>query len=311
MELTDIDLNQLVLFQQLMNERRVSKVADNLGLTQPAVSNSLARLRRQFGDDLFVRTPAGMMPTPFAQQLAEPVGEALAILHGGLNQHRAFDPASVQMALTIGMTDIGEIVFLPELLDYLSKAAPGLTLSTVRGAPTQLRQDMETGKVDLAIGPLPELKAGFFQRRLFAQRYVCLFRQAHPLAGKRFTLADFKAAEHLLVVSPGTDHGKVDEAIRRAGIERRVRLTVPHFVSLGHILKRTDLIATVTERLAQGLAEPFGLIHRPLPMDVPAVAINLFWHFKVHRSPAHQWLREVIVELFGEAGAARSGRRAA
>ena len=173
----DIDLNQLVLFQQLMVERRVSKVAENLGLTQPAVSNTLAKLRRQFGDDLFVRTPSGMMPTPFAEQLAEPIGYALGMIHSGLNQHSRFDPASVKRAVTIGMTDIGEIVFLPALVERLRQEAPGVSLSTVRTTATNLRDDMEAGKVDLAIGPLPQLKAGFFQRRLFRQRYVCLFRQ--------------------------------------------------------------------------------------------------------------------------------------
>lgn len=300
MELSDIDLNQLVLFQQLMVDRHVSKAAENLGLTQPAVSNTLAKLRRQFGDDLFVRTPTGMMPTPFAEQLAEPIGYALGMIHSGLNQHSRFDPASVRRSVTIGMTDIGEIVFLPQLVERLRTAAPGLSLSTVRTTATNLREDMEAGKVDLAIGPLPQLKAGFFQRRLFRQRYVCLFRQGHGLDRKRVTLADFKAAEHLVIVSAGTGHGKVDDLIRRAGVERTVRLTVPHFVSVGHILKQSDMVATATERLAKALAEPFGLTYRPHPIALPEVAINVFWHAKVHRSPAHQWLRGVLFDLFGE-----------
>ncbi|OYU25273.1 MAG: LysR family transcriptional regulator [Burkholderiales bacterium PBB2] len=303
MELSDIDLNQLVLFQQLMVERRVSKVAENLGLTQPAVSNALAKLRRLFDDPLFVRTAAGMVPTPFAEQLAEPVGYALAMIHGGLNQHRPFDPASVKRDITIAMTDIGEIVFLPALVARLRQVAPGITLGTVRGTAAHLPDDMASGKVDLAIGPLPQLKAGFFQRRLFRQRYVCLFRQGHPLDRQRLTLADFQAAEHLAITSAGTGHGKVDELVRRAGVERQVRLTVPHFVSVGHILQRSDLVATVTERLAHSLAEPFALVHRPHPVELPEVAINVFWHAKVHRSPAHLWLRSVVFELFGEAGA--------
>lgn len=300
MELSDIDLNQLVLFQQLMVERRVSKVANNLGLTQPAVSNTLAKLRRQFGDDLFVRTPAGMMPTPFAEQLAEPIGYALGMIHSGLNQHSRFDPATVNRSISIGMTDIGEIVFLPALVERLRQQAPGVSLSTVRTTATNLRDDMEAGKVDLAIGPLPQLKAGFFQRRLFRQRYVCLFRQGHALDRKRLSLADFKAAEHLIIVSAGTGHGKVDDLIRRAGVERKMRLTVPHFVSVGHILRRSDMVATVTERLAESLAEPFDLRFLPHPIALPEVAINVFWHAKVHRSPAHLWLRGLVFDLFGE-----------
>jgi len=306
MELTDIDLNQLVLFHQLMVERRVSKVAENLGLTQPAVSNTLAKLRRQFGDELFVRTPAGMMPTPFAEQLAEPIGYALGMIHSGLNQQSHFDPASVKRSVTIGMTDIGEIVFLPGLVDRLRQKAPGVSLCTVRTTATTLRDDMESGKVDLAIGPLPQLKAGFFQQRLFRQRYVCLFRKGHALDRQGMSLADFKAAEHLIIVSAGTGHGKVDDLIRRAGVDRTVRLTVPHFVSVGHILRRTDMVATVTERLADSLVEPFDLTSRPHPVDLPEVAINLFWHAKVHRSPVHQWLRGVVFNLFGEGTAADS-----
>ncbi len=304
MELSDIDLNQLVLFHHLMVERRVSRVAEKLGLTQPAVSNTLAKLRRRFGDELFVRTPAGMLPTPFAEQLAEPIGYALGMIHSGLNQHSRFEPGRVTQAVTIAMTDIGEIVFLPRLVERLRQEAPGVSLSTVRTTATNLREDMESGKVDLAIGPLPQLKAGFFQRRLFRQRYVCLFRQGHPLDRKRLTLADFKAAEHLVIVSPGTGHGKVDELIRRAGVERHVRLTIPHFVSVGQLLCSTDMVATVTERLAESLVEPFGLTWRPHPVALPEVAINVFWHAKVHRSPAHQWLRGVVFELFGEPGSA-------
>jgi DNA-binding transcriptional LysR family regulator len=289
-----------VLFQQLMVERRVSKVAGKLGLTQSAVSNTLAKLRRQFGDDLFVRTPAGMMPTAFAEQLAEPIGYALGMIHSGLNQNTRFDPASVKRAVTIGMTDIGEIVFLPDLVDRLRQVAPGVSLSTVRTTATTLRDDMEAGKVDLAIGPLPQLKAGFFQRRLFQQRYVCLFRKGHALDRKRLTLADFKAAEHLVIVSAGTGHGKVDDLIQRAGVTRTVRLTIPHYVSVGHLLRRTDMVATVTERLAESLVEPFDLTYLPHPVELPEIAINVFWHAKVHRSPAHQWLRGVVFDLFGD-----------
>lgn len=311
MELTDIDLNQLVLFQQLMTEGRVSKVADNLGLTQPAVSNALAKLRRVLGDELFVRTSAGMVPTPFAEQLAGPVGEALAMIHGGLNRQSGFDPASVKRAMTIGMTDIGEIVFLPALVERLREVAPGITLNTVRNAATNLRDDMESGRVDLAIGPLPQLKAGFFQRRLFKQRYVCLFRQGHPLARKRLSVADFQAAEHLTVISANTGHGAVDDLLRKAGIDRHVRLSVPHFVSVGHILSQTDLVATVTERLADSLIEPFQLIQRRHPVDLPEVAINVFWHAKVHRSPAHQWLRGVVFDLFGDSAARAAAKTGA
>jgi len=302
MELEDIDLNLLVLFNQLLVERRVSKVADNLGLTQPAVSNSLARLRKLLGDELFLRTPSGMQPTPFAEQLSEPVAYALGMIHSALNQRSSFDPQHSKRSFTIGMTDIGEIYFLPTLMDSLRRQAPGVSLSTVRNTAVNLKDEMEAGKVDLAIGLLPQLKAGFFQRRLFRQRYVCLFRQGHRLDRKKISLADFSAAEHLVVVSPGTGHGKVDELLERSGIERRVRLTVPHFVAIGHILQATDLVATVPERLAQRMTAPFGLTYVTHPAKLPEVAINVFWHAKFHRTPDSQWLRTLVFETFVDDG---------
>jgi DNA-binding transcriptional LysR family regulator len=301
MELHELDLNLLVVFNQLLVERRVSKAADALGISQPAVSNSLAKLRRLFGDELFLRTPKGMEPTPFADQLAESVSYALAMIHSGVNQRSSFDPASARRAMTIGMTDIGEIYFLPALIERLRSEAPGVSLSTVRNAAVNLKDELEAGKVDLAIGLLPQLKAGFFQRRLFTQSYVCLLRRGHRLDKRRISLAEYGAAEHLVVVSAGTGHGKVDDLLLRSGIERSVRLTVPHYVSVGHILQRSDLVATVPERLADRLLEPFGLAKVPHPAKLPDIAINVFWHAKYHRSPANQWLRSLVFEMFADA----------
>jgi DNA-binding transcriptional LysR family regulator len=298
-DLHELELNLLVVFDQLLVERRVSKVAENLGLTQPAVSNSLARLRRLFDDELFLRTPNGMQPTPHAEQLAESVSQALALIHSGINRRSSFEPARVQRSMTIGMTDIGEIYFLPALIERLRREAPGIALSTVRNTAVNLKEAMEAGQVDLAIGLLPQLKAGFFQRRLFQQSYVCLMRKGHKLDKKKISLAEFRSVEHLVVVAAGTGHGKVDELLRRRGIVRAVRLTVPHFVSVGHILQRTDLVATVPQRLADRLIEPFGLVQVPHPARLPQVAIHVFWHAKVHRAPANQWLRGLVFELFG------------
>jgi DNA-binding transcriptional LysR family regulator len=298
MDLKDIDLNLLVVFNQLLVERRVSKVAENLGLTQPAVSNALARLRKLLGDELFLRTPAGMEPTPFADQLAESVTYALGMIHSAINQRTSFDPHSSTRSFTIGMTDIGEIYFLPALMDRLRHEAPGVSLSTVRNTAVNLKDEMEAGKVDLAIGLLPQLKAGFFQRRLFRQRYVCLFRKGHRLDKKKISLAEFSSAEHLVVMSAGTGHGKVDELLKRSGVERNIRLTVPHFVGVGHILQATDLVATVPERLAQRLIEPFGLACVNHPATLPEVAINVFWHAKYHKEPANQWLRSLVFDTF-------------
>jgi len=299
MKLEEMDLNLLVVFKHLLAERSVSRVADVLELSQPAVSNALSRLRKLLGDELFLRTPAGMVPTPFAEQLAESVTYGLGMIHAALNQRATFDPEHSERSFVIGMTDIGEIYFLPVLMDHLRQHAPGVSVSTYRNTG-DLRDDMEAGKVDLAIGLLPGLKAGFFQRRLFRQRYVCLLRKGHRLDKKKVSLAEFSAAQHLVVVSAGTGHGQVDEILRRKGVERRVVLTVPHFVAVGHILQATDLVATVPERFAERMCKPFGLLALPHPADLPEVAINVFWHAKYHREPANQWLRGQIFDLFSQ-----------
>jgi len=152
MDLHSVDLNLLVVFQHLYNARRVSRVAETLGVTQPAISNSLARLRKLFNDELFIRTSRGMLPTPMAIELAEPVAAALDALHGVFNRQLAFDPATSQRAFQIAMTDIGEVHFLPRLMHALGERAPGITISTVRNTAVNLQEEMAAGQVDLAVG---------------------------------------------------------------------------------------------------------------------------------------------------------------
>jgi DNA-binding transcriptional LysR family regulator len=297
-DLKDIDLNLLVAFNQVLLERRVSKAADSLGLTQPAISNSLARLRKLLGDELFLRTSRGMEPTPFADQLAEPVAYALGMIHSAVNQRTSFDAKTSTRSFTICMTDIGEIYFLPKLLDELARVAPGITIQTIRSTATNLNDEMEAGRVDVALGLLPQLKAGFFQRRLFRQRYQCMFRKGHRLDKRKLSLKEFSDADHVVVTSVGTGHGKIDELLHRSGIHRNVRLTLPHFVAVGQILSTTDLVATVPEGLAERVKEPFGLVAVAHPAALPEIAINLFWHAKYHKDPSNQWLRALIVQLF-------------
>jgi DNA-binding transcriptional LysR family regulator len=300
MDLAEIDLNLLRVFAQLMQDRRVSAAASALGLSQPATSNALARLRRLLGDQLFLRTPRGMEPTSYALELAGPVSLALSTLHDALNQRRTFEPASSERSFTLALSDVGEIYFLPELMHLLSEHAPGVTLRAVSVAGEALKEDMAGGRIDLALGLLPQLQAGFYQQVLFRQRYVCLMRSTHPLARKsRLSLKNFCAAQHVRVQATGTGHGRVDETLARLGIERRVRLTVPHFVALGHVLASSDLLAIVPERFALRVCKPLGLSTRVLPLSIDGSAIYQFWHARLHRDPANQWLRTLIASHFG------------
>jgi DNA-binding transcriptional LysR family regulator len=298
MELRDIDLNLLVVFNELLRLRRVSAVADSLAMSQPAVSNALNRLRRLLGDELFLRTAKGMAPTPLAESLAEPIGYALGAIHSSLNEKSTFDPPTSRRNFTVAMTDIGEIYFLPAMMDALAKVAPGITVSTVWNSGVNLREEMEGGRVDLAIGFVPDLKTGFFQRRLFRQRYVCLYRRGHPMEEQGISLKAFRAAQHIAVVAEGTGHGMVDEVIQRSGVVRDVRLRVPHFVAVGHILQSTDMIAVVPEAYANRTLVPFELQSSPCPVKIPDIVINVLWHAKNHREPGNQWLRHLVVEQF-------------
>jgi DNA-binding transcriptional LysR family regulator len=306
MRLSDLDLNLLVVFHQLMLDGQVSKASRALGLSQPAVSNALARLRALLKDELFLRSSRGVTPTPYALSIADAVAEALATLHEAINQRTNFDPKTGERNFSIAMTDIGEIYFLPALLRALATRAPHVTISTVRNTTINLRESLETGALDLAIGLIPELKGEIFQRRLFKQRYVCVLRKTHPLAKKRsLSLKDYASAEHVAVIAAGTGHGVVDEVIARSGIARRVRLTVPHFVAMGHILAATDLVATVPQALADRIAAPFDLVQLASPIAVPEIAINMFWHPRAQRDPANKWLRDLFAELFASEAPAR------
>ncbi|WGJ91495.1 LysR family transcriptional regulator [Achromobacter mucicolens] len=300
MNLKDVDLNLLVVFNELHKHGRVSAAAESLGISQPGVSNALARLRKLLGDELFLRTSRGMVPTPYAESLAQPIADALAALHGTLNARVAFDPARSERAFVIGVNDVGETYFLPRLMRALDQVAPGVTIRTVRTTSIDVRDEMERGRMDLAMGFLPGLKGGFFQRRLFRQPYVCIFRQDHPLARSGVSARQFRAAEHVAIVSEGTGHGVVDEVIARAGIRRRLRLTVPHFMAVGPVLQATDMIAVVPQRFADCACGPFGLASAPCPVKIPESVINVFWHARNHRGAANQWLRQVVVDVFAD-----------
>lgn len=300
MNLQDMDLNLLVVFNELCKHGRVSAVAQNLGISQPGVSNALGRLRKLLGDELFLRTSRGMVPTPYAEALAQPIAEALAALHGTLNARASFDPARSERAFVIGVNDVGETYFLPRLMRALDDVAPGVTIRTVRTTSIDVKDEMERGRIDLAMGFLPGLKHGFFQRRLFRQPYVCIFREDHPLARTGVSARQFRAAEHVAIVSEGTGHGVVDQVIEQAGIRRRLRLTVPHFMAVGPVLQATDMIAVVPRRFADCACKPFGLATAPCPVKIPESVINVFWHARNHREAANQWLRQVVVEQFAD-----------
>lgn len=300
MKLRELDLNLLVIFNQLLIDRSASVAAEKLGLTQPAISNALKRLRLVLQDELFLRTSRGMEPTPYALHLAEPVVYALNALQSALTHRDTFDPTTSQRTFNLAMTDIGELYFMPPVMEALANRAPGIRINTVRPHRGNLKEDMESGSVDLAVGPLPDLQTGFFQKRLFRHRYVCIFRKGHPVARSPISMDLFCVLQHVGVIPENTGHMDVDTLLDKAGIKRMVKLQVPHFIAVGAILQGSDLIATVPERFADRVQDAFGLETSPHPARLPDIAINMFWHAKFNRDPANIWLRQLFVELFSD-----------
>jgi DNA-binding transcriptional LysR family regulator len=301
----NVDLNLLLVFHHVFREKRVYRAAENLGMSQRGVSDALNRLRSLLNDELFVRTAHGMEPTTYATQLATPISEALARIRGALNVGTPFDPATSTRRFTIAMTDIGEIDFLPSLMETVGREAPFVTINTVRNNAVHLKEEMDRGQVNLAVGLLPDLQTNFFKRQLTVSDYVCLFRRGHPLDKPSITIEEFLAASHLIVVSAGTGHGLADEELERRGIVRNVKLRIPHFAAVGYLLHETDLITIVPQRLVDRCLGPFELSFVPTPFELPSIPIDLFWSARYHRDPANQWLRAMMVETFNKEESAR------
>jgi DNA-binding transcriptional LysR family regulator len=296
----DIDLNLLVVFQEVFQERQISAVARRLKLSQPAVSNALARLRRSFGDELFVRTAQGMQPTPLAQQLAESVSAALAHVTQALNRHDSFVAATSERHFTLAMTDVGEVYFMPGLIETCRRLAPGIQLSTVRAGAIDLKSDMESGRVDLAIGAFDSISGALYQRRLFRQNYVSMFRNGHPLAGKKITIKDFLAAQHLVVSSQESPYDRINQLLEKAGVRTNTHFRVPHFTAVPYIVSNSDLLVTVPQKLAESAALPFGLQYLRPPLRLPSLQTNIFWHRRFNQDAGNQWLRKLMVEHFAQ-----------
>ncbi|AVR97076.1 LysR family transcriptional regulator [Pseudoduganella armeniaca] len=294
----DIDLNLLAVFQHVYRERQISAAARRLGLTQSAVSNALARLRRVFDDELFVRTAQGMQPTPFAEQVAEPIGAALASVAQALNYRSGFDPATSERRFTIALTDVGEVYFMPVLIERCRQLAPGVRVRSVRAGSIALKEEMETGRVDLAIGAFDDMSEALFQRQLFRQRFVTMLRAGHPLADGPVDLARFVGAAHLIVDALDSPYDRVNALLAKAGIVAAA--SVPHFTAVPYIVGAGELAVTVPQKLAERAAAPFGLTWIEPPLALPTLQTNVFWHRRFGQDPGNAWLRELIVTQFGE-----------
>jgi DNA-binding transcriptional LysR family regulator len=300
MNVQDIDLNLLRVFDAVLRERGVTPAAARLGLTQPAVSNALARLRALFGDALFVRTPAGMDATPFARGVADPVRQALALLESALAHGPGFEPPSSTRGFRFYMSDLGQVEFLPPLVERVQRAAPGVRLEAVAADLEHIGEALGTGALDLAVGFLPALGPPVARRALFRDPYVCLMRSDHPAIGKKLTRKKFVEASHVLVTYRGGGHRVIEEALERAGVARRIALRVPHFTVVPMVLARTDLILTLPARVARVYERQGSFKSLPPPVAMPPAEVAVHWHERFEADPGNRWLRDQVIELFSE-----------
>jgi DNA-binding transcriptional LysR family regulator len=296
----EMDLNLLVVFEEVFRERKISSAAKRLHLTQSAVSNALARLRRTFGDELFVRTALGMQPTPFAEQLAEPIAAALANVTQALNRPEQFSPIASERQFTIAMTDVGEVYFMPPLIEQCRELAPHIQIATVRPSSIDLKTEMEAGRVDLAIGAFDNVSSALYQRRLFRQPYVSMFRAGHVLGAGAPTLKQFLGAQHLFVASIESPYDRINQILEKAGVRPQTRYRVPHFTAVPYIVSSTDLVVTVPQKLAERAAAPFKLQYLRPPMRLPTLQTNIFWHRRFNQDEGNQWLRGLFAGMFAE-----------
>ena len=294
----DIDLNLLPVFEAVLAEASITRAAERLGLSQPAVSNALARLREATGDRLFVRQGNAMVPTPYANALAGPLRQGLAGIRAALDTGKVFDPASSQRRFSIYLTDLGEAYFLPRLLARLNRFAPGVHLQTLPMPTGAGAEALGSGEVDLAIGNLPELGAGYYVQRLFRDRYICLVRKGHPTIGERITARQFAAASHAIVTPGGWGHGIIERTLVDHRLEHRIALRLQNFLVLASIVAASDLVAIVPHSVGSQLSRDLDVRLLPLPIPIPAFDVRQCWQERFHDDAGHRWLRQQFAELF-------------
>ncbi|HDR8860952.1 LysR family transcriptional regulator [Burkholderia territorii] len=291
------DLKLLQLFDLLYEIRSVTRVAEQLGQSQPTVSIWLGHLREYLHDPLFVRTPGGMAPTPQADALIGPCREILESLRRFTAWEIAFDPATAQRRFRICMTDASHITLLPRLLAHVRAQAPGVRLEAAR-IDGNTERALESGEADLAIGYVPWLGGGIYQQKLYDQDWVCLANRHHPRIRGRLGGKQYRSEGHVAITA-GTGAQLLEQALRQARVERDVVLELPGFLGLGAIIQSTDLITTLPRHIGETLAHASDLAVHACPIPVEGFAVRQHWHARYHHEAGNRWLRGLVIQLFG------------
>ncbi|NBU59127.1 MAG: LysR family transcriptional regulator [Betaproteobacteria bacterium] len=297
MNIKTFDLNLLKSFDALLEECSVSRAAARVHLSQPAMSNALARLRDALDDPVLVRTPQGMEPTARALALKGPVRQALLQIETALGAQPEFDPRTARRSFVVAATDYMEFLVLPRLMRVLQTEAPGID---IRVRSLQLKapeEPLDSGDVDLAFGFFADVPKRLNRRHLFTETMTCLVRADHPVLYQSWNLERFVEMSHLFVATRQGSAGVVDNMLTEKGLQRRIALVVPHFLVVPYIIAETDLIVTVNSRIADTYVRELPLKSLPPPLDLPEFPITMLWHPRSDGDPSIAWLRRMLIDI--------------
>jgi DNA-binding transcriptional LysR family regulator len=296
MNLSTIDIRLLLVFEALMRERSVSRAAQDVGMSQPAVSRALNTLRQMLKDELFIRSPSGMMPTAQARDLAVPIREALARLQA-IFEPANFIPEASKRTFRLAVSDHCSNLILPALGERVRREAPGIKLRVRPRRHITVISELDMGEIDFALGIAVDLPARIKQLILFSEPYICVMRRTHPLAARRLRYEDFIAAEHLAVTHMGEATQALDVLLRKESVKRRVAVTINQALLAPEVLLRSDLILTTHYHMVRRLPAFADLHTTPLPIAIEPLPVQLAWHGGLAKHPAHEWLRQTIINI--------------
>ena len=300
MQLNRIDMNLLVVLETIYTEGGITRAAEKLHLTQPALSHSLARLRDMFKDPLFVREGRAMTPTPLARKLIEPLRRSLRSMETALNEVQRFDPATTQRRFSIGLRDVLEATVLPPLMKRISAAAPRVDIVALRLERRELDAELASGAVDVALDVLLPHGERVHHQRMALDRLVVVARKNHPAVRKALDLKTYLDLEHVAVSSRRAGPGLEDTELARRGLQRHIRLRCQHYFAACRVVAQSDLLLTMPERYAGEANRQYGNRILPLPFKAPSLDAYLYWHSNVEQEPANCWLRAQLSAAFAE-----------
>ena len=297
MKIKDTDLNLFIAFDVIYTEKNLTKSGQVLGITQPAVSNALARLRDLFNDELFIRTSRGMIPTPVANQLIGDIRNALSLIQNTISVSEKFDPSTAEMTFKISIGDTSEYRLLPLLIKQLAEIAPKVKVETYLTARKDAPRELASGAIDFSIDPPLQSDQHLKHEKIYQEDYVMIVRKDHPILKKqKITIEDYLDLSHIHISNRKTGMGHVDMTLYKLGLTRDIYLRAQHFLVAPYIVEQSDMAITTTK----GFAVDRNLAWRELPFDIDPLVLHLYWHENNDNESSSKWMRDLMLKTYGK-----------